>query len=224
MKVVEVFKSIEGEGKRTGLPTTFIRLFGCNLRCKYCDTKYSYNNEASYYVRSIQQLVKQCIELGVPNVTITGGEPLLQQGIEELLIALVEQGFVVNVETNGSVELPTSELLDLYRMLGRVFFTVDYKCPSSGEEAKMNMSNFVVPGALRPSDVLKFVVSDRTDMEVALEVIDSLKSDPHIYFSPVHPNMDPQEMVAFILDNELYNVKAQVQLHKIIWDPDMRGV
>jgi len=216
MRVNEIFLSIDGEGVRAGLPTTFIRLFGCNLVCSYCDTTYSCNmNEkgASFVVMSIEQILEKCDELGCPNITVTGGEPLIHENINDLLMQLVEHNYWVNVETNGSI-IPVIHHPYL-------FYTMDYKTLSSGMTPKMDMNAM---NALLDKDVLKFVVGTKDDMHQALEVIMDLKSKPQIYFSPIFGKIEPKEIVQFLLDNKLYASKVQLQMHKLIWDPNMRGV
>ena len=211
MQVIEIFKSIEGEGFRAGMPATFIRLAGCNLRCSYCDTKYSYNEEAkSAVTMSPEEIVKAVKEYGCRNVTVTGGEPMIHGGITKLLDLLVENDFWVNIETNGSMPLYKEDCPHL-------LYTVDYKCPSSGMEEAM------LSTAILNADVLKFVVGDIEDMERALEVIPYTHAQ-EIYFSPVFGKIELETIAQFLIDNHLDNCKMQVQLHKIIWDPDKRGV
>lgn len=214
MKVIEIFASIEGEGKRAGQPCTFVRLAGCNLRCSYCDTKYSYDC-AEYIEMTPLQIVDKLYKLQVPSITITGGEPLIHQDIEKLL-RLIEPAWEVNIETNGSIELFE---VDPHP---NMFYTVDYKCKSSGMSDRMIMER--IAAQLTDVDVLKFVVGTQGDMEQALDIINKYKLDCSIYFSPVFGNIDPKNIVKFLLDKKLYQCKVQVQLHKIIWDPNERGV
>lgn len=216
MKVNEIFLSIEGEGVRAGMPATFIRLFGCNLRCSYCDTMYScevQDGDVPYTEMTIEEILAKCSELDCPNITVTGGEPLIHENITELLLALVEHNYWVNVETNGSIIPPITHPY--------LFYTMDYKTPSSGMEDKMSMRAL---NSLHDTDVLKFVVGNTEDLYAGLNVITSLLSRPQIYFSPVFGNIDPQEIVKFLLDNKMYNSKIQLQMHKIIWDSNKRGV
>lgn len=210
MKVVEIFSSIDGEGKRTGLPTTFIRLFGCNLNCSYCDTRYGCEGD-NYTIMSVTEIVNKVKELGIPNITITGGEPLIHSGINSLLYELQE--FNVNVETNGS------QLIS--HPLGDVFYTMDYKCPSSGMEDSMNLYNLK---RLLHYDVLKFVVGDTKDLDKMLEILEEYNPICQVYVSPVFGKIEPKEIVNYLLAHKLYDVKVQVQLHKIIWNPEERGV
>lgn len=221
MKVVEIFESIEGEGKRTGELATFVRLYGCNLHCSYCDTRYGCEGN-DWYKMQVGDIVAKCREYGHKNVTVTGGEPLVHPNSGKLLKDLVSAGFYVNVETNGSRYLP---LLDSLRQLdnGKLFYTVDYKCPSSGMEPYMDVE---ILRELTEDDVLKFVVGDCGDLERARSVMETVNTKAQIYLSPVFGAIEPQAIVEYALANHLdkYNVKVQVQLHKVIWAPDKRGV
>ena len=169
MKVVEIFKSIHGEGIRAGLPVTFVRLYGCNLNCSYCDTPYSHLTESDEaYDMSVDGIISVVQSFGVPNVTVTGGEPMIQKDIIELLDGLIERGFVVNVETNGTCQVPAK--YD-YTNSDRIIFTMDYKCPSSGMCEEMSIANL---NTLRHNDVLKFVVGSVHDMDEAKKVFVAL--------------------------------------------------
>ena len=214
MKVVEIFKSIDGEGKRTGLPTTFIRLFGCNLNCSYCDTRYGCEGE-EYSVLSIAEVIEAVENIGINSVTITGGEPLIHPGINKLIDSLLEKGYWVNIETNGSQYLGKSTVNPL------LFFTMDYKCPSSGMENHMDCRNFEL---LSKNDVLKFVVGSQEDLDKSLQIIEQYNPQAQIYFSPVFDKIEPKEIVEYLLDHKMYDCKVQIQLHKIIWNPNERGV
>lgn len=214
MKVVEIFKSIDGEGKRAGLPTTFIRLYGCNLRCSYCDTRYGCENN-NYKELSIKEIIDIVTKLEVKNITLTGGEPLISSDSPQLINELCDRGYIVNIETNGSV--------DISNINKKAFITIDYKCPSSNMESYMNMNNFTL---LRSEDVCKFVVGSIEDLNKAKEIIKDydLENKCQVYLSPVFNNIKPKDIVKFILDNKLYNCKVQLQLHKYIWNPEERGV
>lgn len=221
MKVVEIFKSIEGEGLRTGLPVVFIRLYGCNLRCSYCDTKYSYKEivegePAPFTIRTVEEIASDVMRFECPNVTITGGEPLIHPGIEKLIDLLLTIGCKVNVETNGTRPVPYK-----YREDPRIIFTMDCKCPSSGMNKEMNMEFF---DSLREWDALKFVVGSQEDLNELLEVRECLRSVPNIFVSPVYGEIELQEIVDFLMMHNLNDVRLQMQLHKIIWDPEERGV
>lgn len=217
MKVVEIFKSIDGEGIRAGLPVTFIRLYGCNLNCSYCDTPYSHSTEADKAKEmSVGEVVDVVKRFGIPNVTITGGEPMIHKGILDLICSLAEEGFAVNVETNG-----THSVLPTFAKYPSVMFTMDYKCPSSGMREEMSIDTL---NTLRSCDVLKFVVGSKEDMDDARRVLSLIKSDPFVFFSPVFGKIEPKEIVQYLLENELYSCRVQIQMHKVIWDPNERGV
>lgn len=214
MKVIEIFNSIDGEGVRAGELATFIRLAGCNLRCPYCDTKYSWSNDKVTEMTS-QEILSFIERSGYTNVTLTGGEPLIHPGVKTLLDALSRAGYNVNVETNGSINI------EGFRRPG-VFFTVDYKCPSSSMEDKMCFEMF---RELQEDDVLKFVVGSQEDLQTARKITQLL--DDHsclIYVSPVFGQIEPAEIVEFMKKYKLEDWRIQLQLHKFIWDPNERGV
>lgn len=214
MLVNEIFKSIEGEGIRTGYPVTFIRLYGCNLNCNYCDTRYSCEGE-DYIEMQIPSIVKEAEQLGVERITLTGGEPLMHPQVEYLVNALSEEGYEVNIETNGSIDIYP------YTLKEDVIITMDYKSISSGENSKMNPANFRY---LREQDVLKFVVGSKEDLVDMKRIIETYSPSCNIFVSPIFNQIETSEIVEFIKDNKLNEVRVQVQLHKIIWEPSKRGV
>lgn len=227
MKVNEIFLSIEGEGIRTGLPSVFVRLYGCNLNCSYCDTRYSCENN-EYTEMDVLEIAQKVLSYGVPNVTLTGGEPLLYWDTNALIAVLQCSGVNVNIETNGSI--PLNRLYNVYSTLFNScadlskyapIFTMDWKSISSGMSDKMLSENLDI---LRPEDVLKFVVGNIEDLEQMKEVITTHDLKCNIFVSPVFGKIEPAEIVKFVLDNKLNNVRVQLQLHKIIWDPNKRGV
>lgn len=211
MKVVEIFKSIDGEGIRAGFPVTFIRLFGCNLRCSYCDSLYACDG-TGYSDMTIEGILTEVYKLGCRRITLTGGEPLIHKDAKKLIAALITDGFEVNIETNGSI--PVGDV-----MFSNVILTVDYKCPTSGMESKMHMTNLE---RLRDKDVLKFVVGSREDLDVCRRLRKFTKAQ--IFISPVFGKIEPKEIVEYMLENEMEDCRIQLQLHKIIYDPDARGV
>lgn len=220
MKVVEIFGSIDGEGKRTGQLTTFIRLAGCNLRCCYCDTKYSFDTDQAKNM-SIDEIILDCKKIGYHNITLTGGEPLLQKDSDLLIISLCNNGFQVNVETNGSINLwNLIEQRELQNL--DLFFTVDYKCLSSAMNKHMNIYSFNCLDA--DKDIVKCVVSNEEDMDDALKYLDEFNKKFNIWFSPVFNAIEPKEIVDYIKKHNRQDITVQVQLHKIIWNPDERGV
>ena len=216
-KVNEIFLSIDGEGYRTGLPVVFIRLYGCNLNCSYCDTRYSCEQQ-EYKEMSLYDILVEVLSYGVPRVTLTGGEPLIHPGVKDLIKSLVANDIEVNIETNGAVDL--DEFIE-FKYNSKVVFTMDYKCKSSGMEHKMILSNLEF---LQPKDVIKFVVSNYNEMAKMEFILESSKCKAQPYVSPVFGAIEPKELVDYVLDNKLNNVKVQVQLHKIIWNPNERGV
>lgn len=218
-QVVEKFVSINGEGRRAGELAVFIRMKGCNLRCTYCDTLWANEADCESTEMTVDEIVSYIEESKVKNVTLTGGEPLLREGMAELITAILSDlQRRVEIETNGSVDL--SPYCELER---RPSFTMDYKMPDSGMEHAMRLSNME---KLSSEDTVKFVVSSRSDMERALEIIEKydLRERTAVYFSPVFGRIEPVEMVDFLMEKKLNDVKIQIQLHKMIWDPQKRGV
>ncbi len=216
MRVVEKFISINGEGLRSGELAVFIRFANCNLRCSYCDTKYSFINPI-YTEESIDEIVEYVKSTGVKNVTLTGGEPLIQNEIKELMIELSNIGNRIEIETNGSINIAP------YLNIPNVTFTLDYKLKGSGMEMYMDLTNYDL---LRKNDVIKFVVSDYDDLEKTKEIIKKydLINKANCLISPVWGRIEFEEIVNFLKDNKLNDVKMQLQIHKIIWDKDKRGV
>ncbi len=209
MKVNEIFLSIQGEGTSTGYPTVFVRFTGCNLRCSYCDTKYSYGEGVEMTPEDIYGKIK---EYGYRRVCITGGEPLLQKEIHRLLHLLKE--YEVNIETNGSIDISEFELCDPHR------FTMDMKVPTSLESKKMKFSNFEY---LREVDEIKFVIGSREDYKWTKEIIKSYYKKGIITYSSIFTKIDPKEIISWILEDKL-DVRFQLQIHKFIWNPEEKGV
>lgn len=221
INVMEIFHSIDGEGIRAGELTTFIRLAGCNLACKYCDTAYSINPKSEAFMK--MEVVDIADKVLYQNVTITGGEPLLQSEVVDLCIVLSKRGISVNVETNGTIVPPAVPDIG-----SGTFFTVDYKTGCSGYEDKMSAQVFQ---RLSEKDVIKCVVASRQDLENALKNLKTWlpnlgeKNSPWVYFSPVFGKIQPREIVDFMHMNSLTGkFRVQLQLHKIIWDPSAREV
>ncbi|MCX8108139.1 MAG: radical SAM protein [Verrucomicrobiae bacterium] len=238
--VNEIFLSVQGESSYAGLPCIFIRLTGCNLRCSYCDTAYAFFEGRRMKQQEILETVDQLAAPynrwatlpRLPIVEITGGEPLIQRGSMDLMRALCDNGFTVLLETNGT--------LDIGAVDPRVHRIMDIKCPSSGEHHRNRFENI---GQLTPRDELKFVISTHEDYEWAREVVRNIKSDcvGQVLFSwaiplepsqrdaslrPMPTNHRPitrRELAERILADAL-PVRFQVQLHKVIWPPDQRGV
>ena len=216
MKVNEIFGSIDGEGLRTGELATFIRLAGCNLRCRYCDTSYALKN-CDGKEMSIDEILNEAHKIGFKNITLTGGEPLIHKNVNELINRLIVEDFNVNIETNGSIDITPY-------LKNNVLITMDYKTPGSGEVEKMLLSNI---SKLRESDVLKFVCN-KDDLEHVTKVLKEYKPKCYVYLSPIFNEIEPYELVDYLkeLNKEIdtSKIRVQVQLHKIIWDPTERGV
>ncbi|AMK13506.1 archaeosine biosynthesis radical SAM domain-containing protein [methanogenic archaeon mixed culture ISO4-G1] len=208
MRICEIFRSIQGEGLTMGVPTVFVRAVGCNLRCAWCDTMYSMNGGTEMTVPEIMEKVGTC-----KTVCVTGGEPMLQKDILELLDALLKAGKKVVLETNGSIDL--KDVPDHPEMM----ISMDIKCPSSGMSDRMLDSNIPL---LRMKDQLKFIIKDQTDFDYAVGYLKDHPVRTNVIFGPVGGTDKLEWLVQSVLDN---NVDARVlpQLHKIIWG-DRKGV
>ena len=217
-EVVENFVSINGESTRAGELAVFVRFKGCNLHCSYCDTRWANEPDVEFQSMSADEICELVKNTGVKNVTLTGGEPLLQEEIEVLIDRLIAQGNRVEIETNGSVSLEKFAL-----MKNRPVFTMDYKLPSSNMEKFMCMENF---SFLNEHDTVKFVSGSTADLEKAVEIIEkySLSEKCHVYISPVFDKIEPSEIVDFMIKKNWNGVRLQLQLHKFIWEPNRRGV
>ncbi len=218
-KIAEMFSSINGEGTHAGQLAFFVRFTGCNLNCSYCDTKWANVPDAEYTEMTADEIRFEVQKSGISNVTVTGGEPLIQPNIVPLLETLCGDGRYVEIETNGSADV--SEVLKIKG--NRPALTMDYKLPSSGMESFMRTENFVL---LEAKDTVKFVSGSLADLERALEIIREygLIGKCAVYISPVFGKLKPVEIVDFMLSNKLNGVNVQLQMHKFIWDPNMRGV
>lgn len=204
LRVSEIFCSLQGETSRIGLPTVFVRLTGCPLRCGYCDSEYAfYGGEG----RTIAQILEQVASHGTPYVTVTGGEPLAQKRCLELLTALCDAGFSVSLETSGAMPI---EAVD-----PRVARVVDIKTPGSGELGKMRWENLA---DLRAGDELKLVLVDEADYLWARQLLQEQKLHERcpVLFSPVWETLPPRDLADWVLRDRL-PVRVQVQLHKILW-------
>lgn len=199
MKVNEVFKSIQGEGKRIGVPTFFIRTTGCNLNCEWCDTKYSFTKGKEY---SVEELLELCED--EKEICLTGGEPMLQNDSVRLMKSLVAEKKNVVLETNGSV--------DLSKVPKKVLISMDIKCPSSKMEKKMLFENIAL---LKEKDQLKFIIADDRDFDYAMKIVKKYDPKCECIFSPVG-GMDMKPLVEKILESGK-QIRVLPQLHKIIW-------
>ena len=216
MRVIEKFVSINGEGLKQGELATFIRFEGCNLRCSYCDTKYSFINPV-YKDENIEDIIKYIEEQNINNITLTGGEPLLQDDLFELVKRLSILGYNVEIETNGSIDIKK------YKELKNVSLTLDYKLPISNMEKYMNLNNY---NYIDKNDSVKFVCGDYNDLVRMKEIIDKydLIKKTNCLVSPVFKKINLEDIVKFMMDNNLNCLKYCLQIHKFIWDPDKRGV
>ena len=216
-KVVEIFESINGEGRRVGQLAIFIRLQKCNLNCSYCDTRWANGDDAPYTLMSEDEIYDRILKSGIKNITLTGGEPLLHKDVEILLEKIGENpNLSLEIETNGSIELEKFS-----KLKNPPLFTMDYKLPSIKMENKMCLDNFKY---LTSKDTVKFVVGTIEDLKKAKEIIErySLIGKCAVYFSPVFNSIDPIEIVKFMKENRLNGVNLQLQIHKFIWDPRKR--
>jgi 7-carboxy-7-deazaguanine synthase len=201
MRICEMFRSVQGEGLMIGAVTFFIRSVGCNLSCDWCDTRYSREGGEEMSVQRIRDCAKN-----ERNICITGGEPLLQDDVYELLNALLDDGKNIVLETNGSVDISK---VPAHKDL---MISMDIKCPSSGMSEMMNLSNIQY---LKPTDQLKFVISDGSDLEYAVSFIGSHDIPCNIIFSPLG-GMDIEPLTEEAVERGL-NVRVLPQLHKLIW-------
>ena len=230
MKIVEIFKSIEGEGMRAGYVATFVRTFGCCCRCKYCDSMYANEVQPDQILMdlSVDEIVAECIKLKTPYVTLTGGEPLIQKDAKELICKLIQNGFYVNIETSGAVDIgPYKEYAHKHlpgELWNNLMFTVDYKSISSGCTDMMIKTNFSIN--LWDRDVVKFVVGSSKDLDQMKSMVKEIRkySSCHIFVSPIFGDIEPKYIVEYLKDNDIFDVRMQLQIHKFIWNPDMKGV
>lgn len=224
MKICEIFTSIDGESRRAGELATFIRSVGCNLRCSYCDSAYSWIEDSSDKEMDVEEIVRKCKKLGVHNITFTGGEPLIQIDADKLINRLSEEGFDVGIETDGAVDF--TERSRFKKDLKNVWVCADYKCYESGMNHRMiPLEKFA---QLRERDVIKFVVGSKDDLLLAKETIEKLKEkgcEATYYLSPVFGKIKPVAIVNFMLENKMQDkIRFQLQIHKFVWDPQKRGV
>jgi 7-carboxy-7-deazaguanine synthase len=211
MRVTEIFHSIQGESSFVGQPCVFIRLTGCPLRCAWCDTEYAFygGNE-----QSMEDILGKVESYGCRLVEITGGEPLAQSDAVPLITKLCEQGYDVLIETSGAIDTAAVDT--------RAHVILDVKCPGSGMSDRMHWPNL---DRLGMKDEAKFVLADRADYEWARQVLErhELATRCTVLMSPVFGSLDPRQLAEWVLADRLH-VRLQLQLHKLIWAPDMRGV
>ncbi len=209
LKVNEIFCSIQGESSYAGYPCTFVRLTGCNLRCKYCDTRYAYKKGRNTSIDSIISKVSSHL---CPLTEVTGGEPLLQEETPELVDSLIRKGYKVLVETNGT--------LDISILPEKAICIMDIKCPGSGECGKTLWSNI---GQLRGQDEIKFVLASREDYKWALDILHQYRlEDRTVHLSPAWGLLLPADLASWMLDDHVH-AHLHLQLHRVIWPEENRG-
>ena len=204
VRITEVFLSLQGEAAQMGWPTVFVRLTGCPLRCRWCDTEYSFTGGESM---GLQQVLETVEAYAVRHVCVTGGEPLAQPGCLSLLRGLCDRALTVSLETSGA--------LDLGSVDRRVNIVMDLKAPGSGEAMRNRMENL---SQLKPGDQIKLVLADRADFDWALALLEThpLPTGVDVLFSPVHGELEPRQLADWIVAARA-PVRFQLQLHKLLW-------
>ncbi len=202
LRITEIFHSLQGESTLVGLPTVFVRLTGCPLRCQYCDTAYAFQGGES---QTLPQILERVAALGARHVCVTGGEPLAQKACLPLLTALCDAGYRVSLETSGA--MPVADVDP------RVLRVVDVKTPGSGEEPRNLYAQLPLLGA---GDEIKFVICDRADYDWSLSMVRALAPRATVLFSPSHTQLPARELAEWILADRA-PVRFQLQLHKVLW-------
>lgn len=210
--ITEIYKSVQGEAAFAGWPCTFIRLTGCPLRCRWCDTVYGFKGGQT---QSFDEIFAEVDRLGIPLVELTGGEPLAQPQTPTLIQELIHLGYRVMIETSGSESIAP--------LAPETHIIMDLKCPGSGMSDRNLWTNL---DHLKPSDEIKFVIADRRDFDWAKDIIqkERLTERFQILFSPAFGLLQPQELVEWILEASLVKVRLNLQQHKYIWHPRAKGV
>jgi 7-carboxy-7-deazaguanine synthase len=203
MKINEIFYSIQGEGKWAGLPNIFIRTTGCNLRCSYCDTKYAYEDGKEM---ELNEIIKNIKKINCKYVCITGGEPLLNKDVLNLISYLIKDDYFVIIETNGSIRI--DDLIKFKKLV----ISLDIKCPSSNMDRKNKFENI---NLLEKKDQIKFVIKSKEDYNFAKKIIKKYEPRCEVFFQPVWGE-NPKKIAEWIISDRL-NVKLGLQFHKIIW-------
>ena len=247
MNVIEIFASIDGEGSRQGLLTTFLRLHDCNIRCSYCDTTYSYGIDSIFTEMTVAEVADVIESLGNHRITITGGEPLLQEAAVVELIDELNRRKAETMQDNTSGQAGSTCIIDIDKFDKRemlnnslydfnietngtiipsfhrdnVWFTYDYKTPSSLAEESMNVDIFK---AATERDLIKFVVGSPEDLDCMRRIIDQYPTAAQIYVSPVWGQIEAVLIIDYMKAYNLQNVRFQLQIHKFVWDPDTKGV
>jgi 7-carboxy-7-deazaguanine synthase len=211
MKVCEIFTSIQGESSYAGMPCTFIRLTGCNLRCSYCDTSYAYVEGREL---SEDEILSEVQHAGIDLVEITGGEPLLQYKVFQLIRRLLDENYEILIETNGSQSIKEIDK--------RAIVVLDIKTPGSGMSGEMDFSNL---DSIRSSDEIKFVITNREDYEWSKETIrkHKLLGKCHLLFSTAFGILPPENLARWMIDDRL-KIRLNLQLHKYIFSSAQRGI
>ena len=207
LNITEIFYSLQGEAREVGIPTVFVRLTGCPLRCNYCDTAYAFKGNNPL---SIEQILSEIAKYKTHYVCVTGGEPMAQSNCLGLLDALIEKGYKVSMETSGSI--------DISEVNKNVSIVMDLKTPSSTEQHQNRYENIAL---LENKDQLKFVIASRSDFEWCCSILENNEILSDVLFSPVYESLKPAQLADWILEEQL-NVRLQVQLHKLLWG-DQQG-
>ncbi|HIF36679.1 MAG TPA: 7-carboxy-7-deazaguanine synthase QueE, partial [Candidatus Thioglobus sp.] len=202
LNITEIFYSLQGEAKEVGIPTVFVRLTGCPLRCNYCDTAYAFKGNNPL---SIESIMEQVAKYNTRYVCVTGGEPMAQSNCLVLLDTLIEAGYKVSMETSGSI--------DISPVNNKVSVVMDLKTPSSTEQSQNRYENIAL---LESKDQLKFVIASRSDFDWCCSIIENYDVLSDVLFSPVYESLKPVDLADWILEKQL-NVRLQVQLHKLLW-------
>ena len=207
LNITEIFYSLQGEAKEVGIPTVFVRLTGCPLRCNYCDTAYAFKGNNPL---SIESIMEQVAKYNTHYVCVTGGEPMAQSNCLILLDTLIEAGYKVSMETSGSIDIsPVNK---------KVSVVMDLKTPSSTEQSQNRYENIAL---LERKDQLKFVIASRPDFDWCCSILEDYDVLSDVLFSPVYESLKPVDLADWILEKQL-NVRLQVQLHKLLWG-DQKG-
>jgi len=212
LNLIEIFRSVQGETSFSGLPTTFVRTAACNLRCTWCDSTYSFGRGEPW---TLERILEEVESAGCKYVCVTGGEPLLQKNVHLLMKELCDRGYIVSLETGGS--LPTKDVDQ------RVYVILDIKCPDSGMSDKNDWKNLEW---LRKHDEVKFVINGHDDYLWAKDVCHKFSlfdREKPVLFSPVHGVLDPKELLSWTLEDKI-PFRLNLQIHKFIWSPETQGV
>ena len=209
LRINEIFYSIQGESSRIGMPTVFVRLTGCPMRCTYCDTSYAFHEGQQ---KEIEEIIQEIKKFDTNYVTVTGGEPLAQKNCIDLMNQLCELGYQVSLETGGA--------LDIKDVHSKVKIILDVKTPKSNEDKNNFWPNLA---NIKPNDEIKFVIQDYEDFSWSMDIIEKYQLNQNqILFSPVYNVLASEQLAEWILKHQL-NVRLQLQLHKILWG-EKKGV